>query len=53
MKLDEQLKKLYQVQTDIRILQESGLWESLQPAKEIVIKLIKECEAVKTAKGEV
>lgn len=55
MTRQEQLKKLYDIQAQIRVVQESGLWEPLHDAKLYVIKLIKELESVealKNAKGE-
>ena len=50
MNRSEQLKRLYKIQEDIRILQESGLWEPLHDAKLKIIKLIKELENLETIK---
>lgn len=48
MNLQEQLDRLYKIQEDIRIVQESGLWQALHEAKWYVIKLIQELEDIKT-----
>jgi len=42
-----QLEMLYKIQEELRILQENGLWEPLQEAKEKVIKVIKQIESNK------
>lgn len=50
MTLQEQLEKLYSIQTMMREVQESGLWEPLHDSKHKVIKLIQELESKKTVR---
>lgn len=54
MKFKEQLERLYKLQEEIRVLQENGLWENLQPAKDVIIRETLKIEkaAEKAAKGK-
>ena len=52
MNRKEQLERLYKIQEEIRIVQESGLWQPLHDAKGDVIKLIKELESVELKKSD-
>ena len=47
MKYEEQLEKLESIILEIRILQESGLWEPLHDAKILIRKLHAEIEKEK------
>ena len=44
MNTKEQLDRLYKIAEDIRIVQESGLWEPLHDSKWLIIKLIQNIE---------